>query len=190
MSKLGLIRTPENLYSKAGLVAGTVDTDLSEQGIIDTQILCSRLKKTMWHKLYSSDMKRCLNASDIVLENCSVIDHEIVESLYAREYGDFTGLSQEQIQNQYGNTVSEHMLNSFTDSPPGGETLADIKSRIQCFYDKKLLPKLNEGKNVLCILHHDVMFVLLAHINIVNIEDYKQNYFPHNKFIEFNHDKD
>ena len=154
MAKLGLLRTAENLYSKAGLIAGNVDTSLSPEGIVQTQLVSSRLKKNMWNILYSSDMKRSTESADILVKNCSILNHEIVESLYARDYGNFTGLNTQQIHDQYGQTVSDHMLNSYEDTPPAGETLANIKSRIQHFYDKKLLPNLNNGKNILCVLFY------------------------------------
>ena len=190
MAKLGLLRTAENLYSKAGLIAGNVDTSLSPEGMDQTKIACSRLKNNMWNILYTSDMKRSIESADIIKDNCSVINHEVMECLYARDYGNFTGLSLEQIYNQYGQTVSDHMLNSYDDTPPSGETLANIQSRIQFFYDKKLLPKLNEGKNILCVLHHDVLFVILNHINMLNNEQYKQDLFPYCNYIEINHEKD
>jgi len=189
MAKLGLLRTAENLYSKAGLIAGNVDTSLSPEGVVQTQLACSRLKKNMWNILYTSDMKRSTESADIIKKNCNVINHEVVESLYARDYGNFTGLTLEKIYNQYGQTVSDHMLNSFDDTPPSGETLSNIKSRIQYFYDKKLLPNLNKDKNILCILHHDVLFVLLNHINMLSNEEYKQGLFPYCNYIEINHEK-
>lgn len=190
MAILGLLRTAENLYSKAGLIAGNVDTSLSPEGIVQTQLACSRLKKNMWNIMYSSDMKRSTETADIIHKNCNVINHEIIESLYARDYGNFTGLSLDKIYNQFGETVSHHMLNSFDDTPPSGEKLVDIKSRIQYFYDKKLLPNLNDGKNILCVLHHDVLFVLLNHINMISKEDYKQDIFPYCNYIEIKHEKD
>ena len=190
MAKLGLLRTAENLYSKAGLIAGNVDTSLSPEGIEQTHIACSRLKKNMWNTLYTSDMKRSTETADIIKKNCGVINHEIVESLYARDYGEFTGLSLDNINDLYGSTVSEHMLNSYNDQPPAGESLSNIKSRIQFFYDKKLLPNLNNGKNILCVLHHDVLFVLLNHINMLSTEQYKQNLFPYCNYIEINHEKE
>ena len=190
MAKLGLLRTAENLYSKAGLIAGNVDTSLSPEGIVQTQLVSSRLKKNMWNILYSSDMKRSTDSADILLKNCSILNHEIVESLYARDYGNFTGLNTQQIHDQYGQTVSDHMLNSYEDTPPAGETLANIKSRIQHFYDKKLLPNLNNGKNILCVLHHDVLFVLLNHINMLSKDDYKQDLFPYCNYIEIDHEKE
>ena len=110
--------------------------------------------------------------------------------MYARDYGNFTGLNTQQIYDQYGQTVSDHMLNSYEDTPPAGETLANIKSRIQHFYDKKLLPNLNNGKNILCVLHHDVLFVLLNHINMLSKDDYKQDLFPYCNYIEIDHEKE
>ena len=190
MAKLGLLRTAENLYSKAGLIAGNIDTSLSPEGIDQTLVACSRLKKNMWNIMYTSDMKRSTESADIIKENCSIINHEIIEPLYARDYGEFTGLSKQRISNQYGETVSEHMINSYDDHPPAGETLANIQSRIQFFYNKKRLPNLNNDKNILCVLHHDVLFVLLNHINMLSKEQYKQDLFPYCNYIEINHEKE
>ena len=82
------------------------------------------------------------------------------------------------------------MLDNYNDVPPAGEKLVDIKSRVQYFYDKKLLPKLNEGKNILCVLHHDVLFVILNHINMISNDQYKRDLFSNCKYIEINHEKD
>ena len=128
--------------------------------------------------------------ADILKENCNIINHEIIESIHDREYGEFTGLTKDRIHDLYGKVVSDHMLDNYNDVPPAGEKLVDIKSRVQYFYDKKLLPKLNEGKNILCVLHHDVLFVILNHINMISNDQYKRDLFSNCKYIEINHEKD
>ena len=108
----------------------TLNTMLTEKGVIQANLVAQRLKDVHFDLAISSDLKRAVKTGEAILSINESID-EILQWKIARErcFGDFEGLPE--VLNAL-RTVEEAVSDRdyLTWRPPNGESVVDLRNRI------------------------------------------------------------
>jgi len=114
----------------AGTFCGQSDPPLSPQGIAQLADLNERLKPYSVTHIFSSDLQRARQTSEFIAQ-CRGLEVELVESLREVGFGEWEGLSWEQVmarEPEYG----QQWIDLFPALPaPGGEAFGHFTLRIQ-----------------------------------------------------------
>lgn len=74
-------------------------------------------------------------------------------ALDERFYGNLQGLNKAETAVKYGVEQVQEWRRSYSTRPPGGESLEDTQKRVVAYFDKRILPHLQQGDNVLVAAH-------------------------------------
>lgn len=137
-----------------------VDVDLSEEGFRQAALLGERLVKQRIQMVYSSDLLRAVLTAQAANLYWNV-EHEIVPELREIDFGQMTGLSDQEIAVKFGDFKKEQQKME-TDLPyPGGECSADVVKRVM-----PILKKIGDGpdERVAIVTHGGVIRSVAAYI--------------------------
>lgn len=98
---LYLIRHGETEWNKLGKFQGSKDISLSQNGLIQAEYLSKRLNGNFDY-LYSSPLKRAFKTAEILAKN-SNLTPLICDSIREINYGDWEGLTINEIKDMYSN---------------------------------------------------------------------------------------
>lgn len=139
---------------------GHTDVDITETGKIQMESLASRLRVADIRAVYSSDLKRAVMGARIIGRHHDV-KHNIMPELREVHFGDWEGMSMDEIQEQYpGENEKRHKAIADYRPPGNGESLRDLSERIiPCL--KGILEEQN-GNDVLIVAHGGVNRIILC----------------------------
>ncbi|XP_062856172.1 probable fructose-2,6-bisphosphatase TIGAR A [Trichomycterus rosablanca] len=130
---LTIVRHGETQYNKDGLLQGQgIDSSLSDIGVQQGEAAGQYLQDVHFTNVFASDMKRARQTAEIILrknKTCGNLDIVIDPLLKERSFGVAEGGLVENMKNmakEAGQPIPE-----FT--PPGGETVDQVKVRISKF---------------------------------------------------------
>ena len=128
--ELWLIRHGETNGNRAGSIHGQTDSELSELGIAQAHKLACRLKHETFDGVYSSDLQRARITAEIALPNANIhFDVRLREIHFGiLENKNWSTLSAEEMAmaSERREYLDDYRL-------PGGETNADVRTRIGSF---------------------------------------------------------
>jgi isoleucyl-tRNA synthetase len=127
---------------------------LTEKGKKEIEKAVKELKKEGIDMIISSPLNRTKQTAEVVSKALG-IKYKIDERLAEYDFGRLNGATVEEFEKEVGNHAGK-----FKNSPEGGETLVDVRSRV--FSLVKELEENNKGKNILFISHGDPLWVLQA----------------------------
>jgi len=158
-----LIRHTTPLITK-GLIYGQMDVKLADTFLEEKEIICKQLPISL-NAIYSSPSSRCSQlASRIALTYPEIIYKED-KALYELNFGDWEG----QTWDTVNRNDSEIWMNDFVNlSPPNGETMLQMQSRVLTFWAALLL---QPHEKVAVITHGGVIRILLAHQRSIALKD-------------------
>ncbi len=96
------------------------------------------------------------------------------EALNERYYGILQGKKKEKMNEKYGKEQIRYWCRSFDEGPPEGESLREIYERAVPYFEKEVLPALNEGKNVIVCAHQNSLRALIKHIEGISHEGIRE----------------
>ena len=125
--QLALIRHAESEMS--GRYLGHTDPPLSDRGCAQAIALARRLGREPLLALYSSPLRRAFDTAQTVaaLHGPEV---EVVAALAELDFGDWDGLSYEEIEHRDPEQLTRWLADPIANHPPGGETLAHMSHRV------------------------------------------------------------
>lgn len=147
-TKLLLIRHGETKWNRKKRYCGHNDIGLSKRGIFQAKKLCSRLKKEIIHKVFTSDRKRAIQSAKIIFGSAKKI--EKIPALREINFGCFEGLTHAQILKKHTEIYTKWLKNPHKNHIPGGEKLIDFKKRIILTIRKLLTKNLNKTIAIVC----------------------------------------
>jgi 2,3-bisphosphoglycerate-dependent phosphoglycerate mutase len=182
MSKLILLRHGQSEWNKLNLFTGWVDIPLSPEGIeqsykageliahipIDYIFSSSLIRAQMTAMLAmtrhkSGKVPTVLHPHQGKLEKWAHIFSEKAEKecipmkmaweLNERMYGELQGLNKQETIDQYGAEQVKIWRRSYDIPPPKGESLKDTAARAIPYFNEKIAPLVEKGKNVLIAAH-------------------------------------
>lgn len=157
MPYLTLVRHGESQWNLENRFTGWVDVPLSPKGVEEARQAGERLKKlgVIYDKAYTSNLQRAQNTLEIILEVLGQKDLPVEKdrALNERHYGELQGLNKAETAKKFGAEQVKIWRRSYDVAPPGGESLKDTAARTLPYFEKKILPDLKAGINVIVAAH-------------------------------------
>lgn len=158
-TRLILIRHGETDWSLKKRYCSFTDVNLNENGMEQARLLSEKLSREKVYKVYSSDMKRCLQFTRILFEDLPI---GIMPELREMNFGVFEGLTHEEITKKYPEIYKRWLANPFDVVIPEGESLTFFKKRIE-----KILAQFisfNKDKTFAVVTHAGPIKIIMGNI--------------------------
>jgi len=174
-SNLVLVRHGQSEWNKKNLFTGWKDPELTDLGI-EEAIKAGKLLKTKEMKfdiMFTSDLFRAQETGRLILENMNQLDIPVIknQSLNERNYGDLAGLNKDDAREKWGEERVHIWRRSFDIPPPGGESLKDTAERVLPYFHSEILPKVEEGLDVLVAAHGNSLRALVMELEGISSDE-------------------
>lgn len=162
--RIYLFRHGQTYFNKNHMFTGFKDSKLTPLGVRQAKVLAKKLRNKRFEVAFQTRLSRSKDTLKEVLAyhpECEVIltDDRIIE----RSYGRLAGMHHSSIIKKFGEEKFNVWHRSFGVRPPGGESFADVKKRVQSFI--KYLVEFMKKNNVnVAISAHGNSIRLFRHI--------------------------
>lgn len=166
MAQLVIFRHGQSVWNLENKFTGWVDVELSPKGIEEAKSAGLKINGFAFDYAYASDLKRAQNTLKLALESAghSPITPVFDKALNERMYGDLQGLDKTETAKKYGEEQVKIWRRSFDIPPPNGESLKNTAERVIPYFEKEIIPKLKEGKNVVIAAHGNSLRALIMYL--------------------------
>lgn len=173
MSRIYLVRHGETDWNKEDRCQGCIDIDLNSEGVRQAEFVAQRLVNEEIHALYCSNLKRAYRTAQIIAKalNLSITRSEALNEI---SFGDWEGLTFEEIRNRHDYDYNTWRLSPHTANFPGEGSLANVKKRVMKYVDEIISQ--NEGKNILIVSHGGVIKLIILGLLGIGLEAYNKFY--------------
>ncbi|MFZ2621070.1 MAG: pyruvate kinase [Minisyncoccia bacterium] len=187
MGKLIIARHQESEWNKLGKWTGTRDRHLTDLGFEKSEDLGLLMKDIKIDYAFASMQVRSIETLSCMLNVCNIfnVPTEHSASLSERDYGDYTGKDKGEMEKMLGGEEFRKLRRGWDYPIPNGETLKMVYERVVPFFLEKILPKINENKNVLVVGHGNSMRTLVKYIENISDEDIADVEFPFGKVFVY-----
>lgn len=160
MIKLILIRHPETDWNKQERYMGSADIPLNNKGKKQARIISDYLKKEKVSVVYSSKLKRALEAANLIAKthNLKVKEDRRLNEI---DFGRLEGMTFEQIQKKHPGFARKYLSQPQNIKTPGGESFSEFKKRIRASL-KQILDQ--EKGDVAIVAHGGVNRVIICEL--------------------------
>ena len=177
-SNLILVRHGQSEWNKKNLFTGWKDPSLTELGVKEA-IKAGELLKSKgvnFDIMFTSDLFRAQETGRLILEEMDQTDITVVKdvSLNERNYGDLAGLNKDDARERWGEEQVHVWRRSFDIPPPGGESLKNTAERVLPYFNSDILPKVNEGLNILIAAHGNSLRALVMELETISPDEIVQ----------------
>ena len=174
-TNLVLVRHGQSEWNKKNLFTGWKDPELTDLGI-EEAIKAGKLLKTKEMKfdiMFTSDLFRAQETGRLILENMNQLDIPVIknQSLNERNYGDLAGLNKDDAREKWGEEQVHIWRRSFDIPPPGGESLKDTAERVLPYFHSEILPKVEQGLDVLVAAHGNSLRALVMELEGISSDE-------------------
>jgi 2,3-bisphosphoglycerate-dependent phosphoglycerate mutase len=165
MGKLVLVRHGQSQWNLENRFTGWVDVPLSEKGREEARQAGLTLKGMHFDCAFTSKLRRAQDTLKIILEQIGAKNLPIEEdpALNERHYGALQGLNKKETAQKYGEEQVHIWRRSYDVAPPKdktelnpegiSESLKDTAVRTLPYFKSRILPLVQQGKNVLVAAH-------------------------------------
>lgn len=174
MGKLVIVRHHESEWNKLGKWTGVTDVHLTEYGFEKSAEMGALVKDICFDYAFASAQVRSIETLSSMLSVCmadSVIPTEYIKELNERDYGDYTGKNKWEMQKILGNEEFNKLRREWDYKVPNGETIKMVYERAVPFFINRVVPLLNQNKNVLIVSHGNTIRSLIKYIENIKDED-------------------
>lgn len=181
MNNLILLRHGQSQWNLENRFTGWEDVPLTEQGIVEAKVAGQLMKKNKVHidVIFSSVLQRATKTAELAIKEMNLeqfwSDGQLLmtkdQSLNERDYGDLVGLNKEETANKYGKEQVRIWRRSYDVSPPGGESLENVVTRVKPYFINFIEPKINEGQDVLITAHGNSLRASMIQVGLYKAEE-------------------
>ena len=167
MAHLALVRHGESIWNEKGLWTGWTDIKLNKKGLLEAREAAKLLKDIPFDQAFTSSLIRAdetLEQMELALKYES-LPETATTALDERDYGDLTGKNKWDVEKEFGEEQFQAWRRGWDTRPPNGESLKDVYQRVIPYYEKTILPLLEEGKNVLVVAHGNSLRALVKYLD-------------------------
>ncbi len=172
---LVLVRHGQSEWNRLKMFTGWKDVGLSEEGEAEAHRAGQLLKQEglVFDSAFASTLKRAHNTLDIILGELGQGKLPTVKAaaLNERDYGQLVGINKEEARKRFGADQVHVWQRSYDIAPPGGESLKDTAARVCPFFDRWIVPELQEGKNVIVVAHGNSLRSLIMELDKLTPEE-------------------
>jgi len=169
MSALILVRHGQSEWNEKNLFTGWKDPDLTSKGGVEAKEAGKSLNKLdiKYDLMFTSILLRAKRTAQIILNELNQRDIKIIKdkALNERDYGNLSGLNKDEAREKWGEEQVHKWRRSYNTPPPGGESLKDTAERVLPYYRNKILPHVNEGKNIIVAAHGNSLRALVMELD-------------------------
>ena len=174
-SILVLVRHGQSEWNQKNLFTGWKDPKLTHQGINEAVEAGKSLKAEdmNFDIVFTSDLFRAQETGRLILKEMNQTDIPFVkhQSLNERNYGDLAGLNKDDARERWGEEQVHIWRRSFDIPPPGGESLKNTAERVLPYFESEIMPKIDEGLNVLIAAHGNSLRALVMQLENIGPEE-------------------
>lgn len=174
---LVLVRHGQSEWNRLNMFTGWKDVGLSEEGVAEAHRAGQLLHEQGLHfdSAFTSTLRRAHNTLDIILGELGQGKLPTVKAaaLNERDYGQLVGINKEEARKRFGAEQVQIWQRSYDIAPPGGESLKDTASRVCPFFERWIVPELEEGKNVIVVAHGNSLRSLIMELDGLSPEEVK-----------------
>jgi len=199
-AKLVLLRHGKSEWNQKNRFTGWVDIPLSKDGIIEAQKAGKRISAIPFDVIFVSSLMRAQQTAMIAMtehesgktprlhhegqgkleEWAQVYDPKaqaMCIPVYAaweineRMYGELQGLDKDETRAKYGADQVKIWRRSFSTPPPNGESLEMTAKRSIPYFQEKIVPFLQQGKNVLVSAHGNSLRSIVMDLDKLSEEE-------------------
>lgn len=198
MAVLILIRHGQSLWNQANLFTGWVDVPLSDRGRKEAIHAGQLLADQPIDLVFTSTLIRAQQTAMLILnehhsQTTPILTHDdprlkqwsrihsaktqrqclpvhVDWRLNERYYGDLQGMDKDEARSQFGAEQVHVWRRSFDTPPPNGESLKMTAERTLPCFKERILPELEQGKNILLSAHGNSLRSIVMDIEQLNQE--------------------
>jgi 2,3-bisphosphoglycerate-dependent phosphoglycerate mutase len=191
MGKLILARHHESEWNKEGRWTGNRDRHLTQYGFKKSEDMGLLIKDMPIDHAFASMKVRSIETLSCILNVCERYDVETEHSaaLNERDYGDYTGKNKWEMEKILGEEEYKKLRRGWDYPIPNGESLKDVYERTLPYFLEKILPMVNEGKNILVVAHGNSLRAILKYIEKISDEDIADVEFPFGAIVIYELDE-
>lgn len=158
--KLFLIRHGQTDGNAQGRYQGSMDTELTENGLRQAQQAKNYLSNVKMASIYSSPLKRTLETARIIAEGTG---HEIkiIKDLRELNFGKWEGLTFDEINAQYRRDYQDWLNDPYSNPPTEGESFGELIKRAKAAINE-IISENPDGSSVAVITHGGVILALIV----------------------------
>lgn len=175
---LVLVRHGESEWNRLNRFTGWKDVDLTEEGVAEAHLAGAMLRAEgcRFGIAFTSTLKRAHHTLDIILDELGQTKFPTVKvaALNERDYGELVGINKEDARKRWGPEQVHIWQRSYDTAPPGGESLKDTAARVVPFFEKWIVPELQEGKNVIVVAHGNSLRSLIMKLDCLSPDEVMQ----------------
>jgi 2,3-bisphosphoglycerate-dependent phosphoglycerate mutase len=192
IGKLILARHHESEWNKLGKWTGTRDRHLTEYGFEKSAEMGLLIKGVQIDCAFASMQVRSIETLSCMLNSLELyrVPTEHSSALNERDYGDYTGKNKWEMEEILGEEEYKRLRRGWDYPIPKGESLKVVYERALPFFIDRILPCLNEGKNVLVVAHGNSLRALIKYIEGFSDEAIADVEMPFGAVILYDVDKD
>ena len=172
---LVLVRHGQSEWNAKNLFTGWKDPDLTHKGIEEAVNAGKKINGygLSFSCMFTSALVRAQNTAKIILKEIEQEDIPTYQdkNLNERAYGSLTGMDKDEAKQKFGSEQVQIWRRSFDTCPPDGESLKDTYNRVVPYFQKNILPRLADGKNVLVSAHGNSLRALVKLIENISEND-------------------
>lgn len=159
MVNIYLIRHGETDYNVKGIIQGSLDTPINENGVKQALDAMDEICKLDIYKILSSPQKRARMTSDIISSNLDM-DYEIWNEFKERSFGIYQGKSYKYLRE---NLTEDYYKSKrdFYHRTENGESMEDVYERVKSAFEK--IKNEWDGKNILIVSHGSTVRIIDAY---------------------------
>ncbi len=188
--KLIIARHQESEWNKLGKWTGIKDVHLTDKGVKDSDAVGLLIKDVNIDCAFASKAVRTIETLNCILDVCkkTAVPTEHNSALNERDYGDYTGKNKFDMEKLLGEEEFKKLRRGWNYAIPNGETLQMVYDRVLPFYLKEIVPKVQEGKDVLIVAHGNSLRALVKYIESISDEDVADLEIPFNAILIYDID--
>lgn len=173
MGHLILVRHAKSEWNALGKWTGWQDIPLSDEGRAQAADTAEQLRGLRIDSAYTSDLKRCTETLDIILDRLGIEDVPVVvaPALKERDYGIFTGKNKWEIKKEVGEEKFQRIRRGWNEPIAEGETLKDVHARVVPYFDEHILREALEGKHVMIVSSGNALRTIAKHLENISDKD-------------------
>lgn len=157
--KLYLLRHGQTTFSRANAFCGSIDPELTEDGVAMAEGFAKTYHTTPWNAIYASPMKRAI-ATAQPLASALGIALELREGLKEINYGQWEGKHPDDVDRDYHDDYVRWTADPAWHAPTGGESAITIANRALAVVDE-IRQRYTTG-HVLVVSHKATIRIILC----------------------------
>jgi len=168
VNRLILVRHGQSVWNDEGRYQGQQDIPLSPLGRLQARRLRQRLAGEQIDAVYSSDLIRAVETAETIVQGRGLTVEKCPE-LREAYFGDWEGLTFEEVAAKDGEKLSRLMAEPHLVAPADGESLPELQRRVCSWLDETFLR--HQGA-FLVVSHYGPLKSLLCHFLGLDLGSY------------------